>query len=953
MGKMSSEATNDHCVAQANSSTATRSSPPSCSVSELSDGSVENKSTFTSHLYQYQNDHLLFVASICVAISAVLFVIFRQRQRRRSKKSIRFTDPASLERKRDFLSRSGDPYGYEKCPLGHIDTWRPQELPHLIPPIHDGSCSISTSNTDIEREVYLDYAGAALPTKTQLGKILKSSQRLLANPHSTGPAASRASLQMEQAKARALSHFGCLPGRFAGLQNPPDSCTPSDCHPGYDVVWTSGATESLRIVAERFPWKTACKHCGAKGSTLVYSQNSHTSVVGMRGPALANGAAFQCHSLSDICNADNETIHEWSNTTNIDDCRYCRDSAETNLLVFPLQCNFGGDKANPFSVIQTCRQVSNDSKQWYTMLDLAKAASSEPIVLTELDPDFACISFYKVFGEPTGLGALFVRRSAIHFLTSHQSDTCCSLNRYFGGGSVDAIMAGSDFAVPRTAPSPLDSLSNGSIHFRGIASLLHGFDELDRLGGMEAIRTHTTSLAAELVRRLKALRHGNGSPAIVIYGAWAKIDDSISEDTLLLPGPTVAFNVIRSDGSFVGYNEVSKLAGLNRPPLQLRTGCFCNPGACQEALQLSDDEIRNNYLTSNHVCGDHIDIINDKPTGAIRASFGKDSMWEDLDALVMFLAKRFVDERIQSPVMVSSYSVSEVQLSEMYIFPIKSCSAQRVKRWSINTESGRLAFDREFALVDSSGTAMRLQSCPRMGSLEPVIDMTARTMIVRAPGCRDLVILLDDKSLVANEQDDSIIKVCGNKCGGRLWGDLAVSDWFSSFLGVRCWLARHCGDRYEVATGSRVGVAFANEAPLLLLSQHSVENLNKVLMAEGQEHVTPRHFRPNLVVRATASGKDGVAISTMLNHANPEDRWKNLSVVEKHLMLDIVGQCARCSMVDIDPITGAKQKTLRALADYRQNKGKITFGVFLRLASQQHATRTILWLEEGDTIKCT
>ena len=41
----------------------------------------------------------------------------------------------------------------------------------------------------------------------------------------------------------------------------------------------------------------------------------------------------------------------------------------------------------------------------------AQASTGLPINLAELDPDFACLSFYKIFGEPTGLGCLFVRRA--------------------------------------------------------------------------------------------------------------------------------------------------------------------------------------------------------------------------------------------------------------------------------------------------------------------------------------------------------------------------------------------------------------------------------------------------------------------------------------------------------------------------------------------------------------
>jgi molybdenum cofactor sulfurtransferase len=899
---------------------------------------VQQESRFARFFDIGETPCSLWVVALCI-LALMSHVVYARKKAKRAELPPRTA--AAFARKRDFLSRSGEAYGYVTCACGHIDVWRPKELPNLIPPIE------ILHHVVPDPQVYLDFAGAALPTKSQLEKIMESSQTILANPHSTGMAASRTSLLMEQAKKHVMDHFDCHAGRGFKSRDPID-----DCHPGYDVVWTSGATESLRIVSERFPW-TACESCG-KRSTLVYSQNSHTSVVGMRGPALAKGASFQCRSLSEICSADSGTIERWSNMADAQ-CSRCSVDTVSNLIVLAVQCNFGGDKANVPNVIRRSRHLTNDSNQWYTMLDLAKAASTEPIDLKALDPDFACISFYKLFGEPTGLGALFVKRSVTNVLMGQSESR--GLDRYFGGGSVDVVLPGINFAVGRSGPTPLSSLTNGTVHFRGIASLLHGFDELDRVGGMEQIRKHTSSLAGELARRLKGMRHGNSRPAIVIYGAWANAGVTQMERASL-PGPTIAFNVLHDDGHFVGYNEVSKLAALNQPPLQLRTGCFCNPGACQEALQLSDEQVRNNYLTSNHVCGDHIDIINDKPTGAIRASFGKDSIWEDLDSLVTFLENNFVNEGMHTASPTCAPSVSEVALSELYIFPIKSCSAQRVPQWRMHVDSGRLAFDREFALVDSSDTAMRLQAHPRMSLLQPRIDLQTRTMLVSAPGCQDLIVFLDDDQCPNPEVRDSVVQVCGNKCGGRLWGDHEASEWFSSFLGVQCWLARCSRDRYEVAASTEgtndlrsPAVAFANEAPLLLLSEQSVETLNEALVSHGQRRVNSKHFRPNLVVRSTSkavSSSDGLPFDV-----NPEDRWTRLSLKGTTIQLGVVGQCARCSMVDVDPTTGTKGKTLRALADYRRNNGQITFGVFLRSESREVSSEAVCWLKEGDVLKCT
>jgi molybdenum cofactor sulfurtransferase len=52
-------------------------------------------------------------------------------------------------------------------------------------------------------------------------------------------------------------------------------------------------------------------------------------------------------------------------------------------------------------------------------------------------------------------------------------------------------------------------------------------------------------------------------------------------------------------GEYIGYSEVEKLAAAAK--IQLRTGCFCNPGACQQAIGLTSDMVRAN-LEAGHRC---------------------------------------------------------------------------------------------------------------------------------------------------------------------------------------------------------------------------------------------------------------------------------------------------------------------------------------------------------------
>ena len=253
--------------------------------------------------------------------------------------------------------------------------------------------------------------------------------------------------------------------------------------------------------------------------------------------------------------------------------------------------------------------------------------------------------------------------------------------------------------------------------------------------------------------------------------------------------------------------------------------------------------------------------------------------------------------------------------------------------------SGKLRYDREFALVDTSGTALRLQTCPRLGLISPVVDPITQTMTVSAPGCADLVVNLSDDLYHGG---NNVVQVCGNKCGGRVWGDADVSEWFSSFLGIQCWLARYCTGAVKTA---RVG--FSNEQPLLLVSENAVSKLNRVLGEQEQPPVDSKRFRANLVVKSLENNNQDNSFFHI------EDEWKSLTLVDKDFRFKVKGACPRCTMVDFDPVTGRKGRTLRALAKYRRKHSSINFGIFLRAVGSTDVQQEGTWITEGDLLDCS
>ena len=677
------------------------------------------------------------------------------------------------QEKESFLKRCPD-YGYG----GRLEYWRCKQFPGLIAP--NGGDSLifkqrwkflrtNDAREGGEREVFLDYAGCALPTRNLLKR--QDMAQILANPHSSGggKASARTAAMMQKSRDLVMRHF-CIRNELLGVK---DLDMSEEIRSNFDLVWTSGATDSLRLVAERFPWskvditaKSGANmykqlsstdmypiHSIHTQSLLIYSTNVHTSVLGMREIALKHGCGFQCCAPADLLNASvtwfESIINKRTRTGQRLDCGNIEGKNVTNvstgettetiwvhhLIVLPLECNFTGDRFDWTKTVNLARSsydtgivgIESDSgrkralvlrHKFHVLLDTAKAASTSQVNIPAVAPDFAVVSFYKLLGSPTGVGALFVRKRNAEAIddepfqkdgVSFQVDRNVSRRQYFGGSSVDVVLADEDYAIPRGLLGTraggncetvhLGVMEHGTQNFRGIINLIPGLEELDNLpyGGMSSISRHANCLAAELASRLKALKHDNGKPVVQIYGNWCKpFGPQVSN------GPTVAFNVIDREGLFIGHDEVVRLAIMNRPPIQVRNGCFCNPGACQVACALTNKQVMENYK-SGHVCGDRRGIVNGGPTGAVRASFGRDSIWEDADALVEFIKKMFVtyEGDSPSPPRASGPCRSHsIEVLDIFVFPIKSCAGSRLRRWQVSHRSALVVFCDSVLLTD-------------------------------------------------------------------------------------------------------------------------------------------------------------------------------------------------------------------------------------------------------------
>ncbi len=432
---------------------------------------------------------------------------------------------------------------------------------------------------------------------------------LYGNPHSASDPAHLSGVTVDEIREKALRFFNA---------NPED----------FDLIFTANATASIKLVAESF------RDLAAAGSTTShfwygYHKDAHTSLVGVR--ELTEG----CHH----CFTSDDEVEQWL------DGYHAASAAQNSagipgLFAYPGQSNMTGRRL-PLSWTEKLRRSSMPSHQsTYSLLDAAALATTTQLDFSdpETAPDFTAVSFYKIFGFPD-LGALIVRKDSGHIL---------GWRRYFGGGTVNMVTVLHEASVQRKYGSLHDNLEDGTLPFHSIIALGCAIEVHRRLyGSMKAISNHTSYLAYRLYIGMTSLSHFNGRPLCLIYN---DVPMRCAYGDPVTQGATIAFNIMRADGSFVGYSIVEKSA--NDSGIFLRSGGLCNAGGIATYLQVEPWQFKRAW-SGGHRCGEGgTDVLNGKPTGVVRASLGAMTTLADIERFLDFLILEYVEG-------VESFEISE------------------------------------------------------------------------------------------------------------------------------------------------------------------------------------------------------------------------------------------------------------------------------------------------------
>ncbi|MDA9066400.1 aminotransferase class V-fold PLP-dependent enzyme [Flavobacteriales bacterium] len=434
------------------------------------------------------------------------------------------------------------------------------------------------SRLDKLGQTYLDYTGGNLHPKSLLHEHYNLLQEsILGNPHSTNPSSQMATKLVEGARKKIIDFF-----------NAED----------YYCIFTSNASGALKIVGECYPFED-------NGHYLMTSDN-HNSVNGIREYCKSKGAEYTYSPIrQEDLRIDEDRLME-----NLDSFK----DKKNKLFGFPAQSNVSGVK-HDWAWVKTAKE-----KGWDVLLDAAAFVPTCKLDLKEVQPDFVTVSFYKIFGFPTGIGCLLIKKDSFPKLKKH----------WFAGGTVDyvSVKESNHLLIANH-----ERFENGTLNYLDIPAITLGLEFIESIG-IENIRKRVMDLTGLFLKEMSSLKHDNGTPIVRMFGPMN------TENR----GGTVILNFQDTEGNTFPFDWIENQA--NKQLISIRSGCFCNPGIDETNHCVSNEEMAQYYTSRKEKEFDsttrylrYMSKMIGRMRGATRVSFGIATTTKDIETFVNFVSK--------------------------------------------------------------------------------------------------------------------------------------------------------------------------------------------------------------------------------------------------------------------------------------------------------------------------
>jgi len=241
-----------------------------------------------------------------------------------------------------------------------------------------------------------------------------------------------------------------------------------------------------------------------------------------------------------------------------------------------------------------------------------------------------------------------------------------------------------------------------------------------------------------------------------------------------------------------------------------------------------------------------------------------------------------------------------MNISAINLYPVKSLRGHAVEQAPVCSYG--LQHDRQWMLVDPGAHMITQRECPLLATFTPRVN--ADGLRIAAPG-HDEIFAPHDASGWTN--DKVVVDVWSHSYVG-VAAIPSINQELSAALGMNCRLLSIRSDVFRV----RREVAFHDASPILIISEASLEELNRRLAAP----LPMDRFRPNLVVRDAAPFD--------------EDSWQRIAIGGTVFLA--VKACERCVITTVDQATGVPigPEPLKTLATYRRKGEGVIFGQYYR-----------------------
>lgn len=270
-----------------------------------------------------------------------------------------------------------------------------------------------------------------------------------------------------------------------------------------------------------------------------------------------------------------------------------------------------------------------------------------------------------------------------------------------------------------------------------------------------------------------------------------------------------------------------------------------------------------------------------------------------------------------------------MKITQLTIYPVKSLRGISLERAEL-TERG-LAHDRQWLVVDDIGRFVTQRQLPGMARIS--VRLTDEALVLEHPDAAPLAVPLEgeDRPRLPVYVWDDLCQALDEGAEAAAWLGAVLGDFKGS--GLR--LVRFAPDQrrdveaHYLAPDERAHTAFADGYPFLVVTQGSLDEVNRRLAAKGLAPVPMERFRPSIVVDA----------------AEPfaEDGWDALTLHEGAVRLGLRKPCQRCKITTVDQATGeiaVPGEPLRTLVE--MNTRRAPGGYF--------GQNAILLTGDGDTL---